>query len=93
MTETPVPNVSQAPRMGEQIPSAAIAARKDRLFQLSGGWYFTTREKVTLGPFPAPERAEAAIADFLAFITSAPPRVINLFRGRQGLSTTGTAAA
>lgn len=92
MTETPVSNISQAPRAGERVPSAVIAARNDRLFRLSGGWYFSTREKVTLGPFPAPERAEVAMADFLAFITSAPPRVVNLFKGGRQSAVSGPAA-
>ncbi|MFZ2208272.1 MAG: DUF6316 family protein [Porticoccaceae bacterium] len=60
-----------------------ITTRNSRLFQLADGWYFSTREKVTLGPFPAPEKAEAAVADFLMFVKSAPPRVINVFKGGQ----------
>ena len=73
--------VSNLPRAGEETVPRVIAARNSRLFQLADGWYFSTREKVTLGPFPAPENAEAAVADFLAFLKSAPPRVINVFKG------------
>ncbi|MGE3295735.1 MAG: DUF6316 family protein [Porticoccaceae bacterium] len=81
MTEALAPQVSYLPRAGEQAMPEVIAARNSRLFQNSGGWYFSTREKVTLGPFPVPERAEAAVADFMMFIKSAPPRVIHLFKG------------
>lgn len=80
--------VSRAPRAGEGSLPGAIATRSGRLFQLSGGWYFTTREKVTLGPFPVPEKAEVAVTDFLAFIRSAPPHVVNVFkRGRTPLAS------
>ena len=81
-TEALAPQVSHLPRAGEQAVPEVITARNSRLFQGSGGWYFSTREKVTLGPFPAPESAEAAVADFMMFIKSAPPRVINVFKGR-----------
>lgn len=80
-TETLAPQTSPLPRTGEQAVPEVITARNNRLFQGSGGWYFSTREKVTLGPFPAPERAESAMADFMMFIKSAPLRVINLFKG------------
>lgn len=90
---TSAPRISHAPRAGEPSAVEAITARTDRLFQLSGGWYFSTRERVTLGPFPASERAESAVADFLAFITSAPPRVVKLFKGRQKPSAAGTVTA
>jgi hypothetical protein len=81
MTETLAPQVSYLPRAGEQAVPEVIAARNSRLFQNAGGWYFSTREKVTLGPFAAPERAEAAVADFMMFIKSAPRRAVNLFKG------------
>lgn len=87
------PSISQVPRAGEPGAVAAIAKRTNRLFQLPGGWYFNTREQVTLGPFAAPERAEVALADFIAFITSAPPRLIALFKRRRGFIPSGTAAA
>ncbi|MFP5414157.1 MAG: DUF6316 family protein [Gammaproteobacteria bacterium] len=86
-TETLALQTSPLPRTGEQAVPEVITARNNRLFQGSGGWYFSTREKVTLGPFP-PERAESAMADFLVFIKSAPPRVINLFKGGQRPPTT-----
>lgn len=82
-TEALAPQISHLPRAGEPAVPEVITARNSRLFQDSGGWYFSTREKVTLGPFPAPERAEAAVADFLMFIKTAPPRVINVFKGRR----------
>lgn len=81
MTEVLTPQVSYLPRAGEKTVSEAITARHDRLFQGSDGWYFSTREKVTLGPFPAPEKAEVAMADFLMFIKNAPSRVIKVFKG------------
>ena len=81
MTETLAPQVSHQPRAGEKTVPEVVTARNSRVFQNAGGWYFSTREKVILGPFPAPERAEAAVADFLMFIKSAPPRVINVFKG------------
>ncbi|MGB5097086.1 MAG: DUF6316 family protein [Porticoccaceae bacterium] len=93
MTETLAPQVSYLPRTGEQAVPEVITARNSRVFQGSGGWYFSTREKVTLGPFPAPEKAEAAVADFLMFIKSAPPRVINVFKGgRRPPTASGSAA-
>lgn len=81
MTETLAPQVSHQPRAGEKTVPEVVTARNSRVFRNAGGWYFSTREKVILGPFPAPERAEAAVADFLMFIKSAPPRVINVFKG------------
>ncbi len=79
--------VSKLPRAGEETVPGVITTRNSRLFQLADGWYFSTREKVTLGPFPAPEKADAAVADFLMFIKSAPPRVINVFKGRPQQAT------
>ena len=93
MTEALTPQISYLPRTGEGTVHEVITSRRDRLFQGSGGWYFSTREKVTLGPFPAPEKAEAAVADFLMFIKSAPPRVINLFKGGQRPPTAFGSAA
>jgi hypothetical protein len=87
MTEVLTPQVSCLPRAGEKTVTEVITSRHDRLFQGFGGWYFSTREKVTLGPFPAPEKAEAAVADFLMFIKSAPPHVINVFKGRPQQAT------
>ncbi|TAL03759.1 MAG: hypothetical protein EPO03_10975 [Porticoccaceae bacterium] len=91
MTEALTPQISFLPRTGEGTVHEVITSRHDRLFQGSGGWYFSTREKVTLGPFPAPEKAEAAVADFLLFIKSAPARVINVFKGRPQQATASSA--
>ncbi len=87
MTKAPSPQISFLPRAGERTVHEVITSRRDRLFQGSDGWYFSTREKVTLGPFPAPEKAEAAVVDFLLFIKSAPLRVINVFKGRPQQAT------
>ena len=92
-TETLASQVSHLPRAGEHAVPEVVTARNSRVFQNAGGWYFSTREKVILGPFPAPERAEAAVADFLMFIKSAPPRVINVFKGGQRPPTAFGSAA
>lgn len=80
MTASSAQTVTHVPRAGEPPLPQTLSARSERLFQLSGGWYFTTREKVTLGPFPAPEKAEVAVTDFLSFMKTAPRHVVNVFK-------------
>ena len=40
--------------------------QSDRLFTIDGRWFFSTREKTTLGPFARRNEAEAAVSDYIA---------------------------
>ncbi len=39
--------------------------RSDRVYSMSGQWYFTTREKEEIGPFPNRQAAQAEVERFL----------------------------
>ncbi|MFZ5654930.1 MAG: DUF6316 family protein [Pseudomonadota bacterium] len=73
--------ISQPPRSGEHPACELLRARSNRVFRLPNGWYFNTREQVSLGPFASPERAETAIGEFLGFLHEAPVHVRKLFAG------------
>ena len=68
------------PRAGELPGNPLAAGRSSRIFRLPNGWYFSTREKIALGPFASAEKAESGIADFLDFLRQAPDHVRRLFR-------------
>lgn len=74
-------SISEQPRAGEYPAGGLLGARSNRFFRLPNGWYFNTREQVSLGPFGSPERAEAAIGEFLGFLREAPAHVRRLFAG------------
>lgn len=52
-------------RMGE---SGKAFARADRYYSVCGEWFFSTREKVSIGPFAKKEDAEAELMLFLRHI-------------------------
>ena len=72
-------------RAGEQPGNPLVAGRSSRIFQLPNGWYFSTREKIALGPFTSAEKAALGIADFLDFLREAPDHVRRLFRAERTL--------
>lgn len=66
-------------RKAESLGAQVIPLRSDRFFKLADSWYFTTRENVTLGPFESRELARAAVDDFIAFIETASPKIVEAF--------------
>lgn len=71
---------SATPRAGELPGNQFAASRSNRVFRLPNGWYFSTRERIPLGPFTSADRAEYGIAEFLHFLNEAPEHVRNLFQ-------------
>lgn len=59
------------------------ALRSERFFKLADDWYFTTRENVTMGPFESQEGAKSAVDNFVDFIKTASPKVVQVFLGDQ----------
>lgn len=57
--------------------------RSERFFKLADDWYFTTREGVTMGPFGSHDLAKAAVSDFISFISSASPKIVQAFTGEE----------
>jgi len=63
--------------------------RTDRLFAVSDGWYFTTREGIDVGPYSTREEAAAGAAKLLALLRHLPAgpasrMAIERFRDRLG---------
>jgi len=44
--------------------------RSDRFFKANGSWYFTTREKIDIGPFGTVQNAEHGLSLFIKRIQS-----------------------
>ncbi len=61
-------------REGDGGSTAPI--RSDRFFKVNGEWFFNIREGETLGPFHSKDEAEGALANFLEFIDSANPKML-----------------
>jgi hypothetical protein len=54
--------------------------RRDRFFQLNGGWYITTRGAVYVGPFPTRQVAELAVKQLTELLIDVDdPRVAEAF--------------
>jgi hypothetical protein len=54
-------------RMGDKSERAWY--RSDRFFSINGLWFFTTREKIDMGPFMSRKEAEIELARFIRHIT------------------------
>lgn len=52
-------------RQGEQEKSWY---RSDRFFKVNGDWYFSTREKIDVGPFQTKEGADKGLTLFIESI-------------------------
>lgn len=57
-------------RQGEQEKSWY---RSDRFFRVNGDWYFSTREKVDVGPFDSKERAGKGLSLFIDSMQQTTP--------------------
>jgi hypothetical protein len=54
--------------------------RRDRYFQLNGGWYITTRGAVYVGPFPTRQAAESAVKQLTELLIDVDdPKVAEAF--------------
>lgn len=60
-------------RTGEADHSAT---RRSRFFQVDGYWYYSTREKVNIGPFDSLQDAERGASAFIEFVMHAEPDVV-----------------
>ncbi len=60
-------------RQGE---NGVTPIRQERVFQKDEYWYYKTREGATIGPFDSREYAEEGVDEFVAFISSANPKVL-----------------
>jgi hypothetical protein len=70
--------MSHTARKGEQ-PNPR-QRRRDRFFQLNGGWYITTRGAVYVGPFPTRQSAESAVKQLTELLIDVDdPRVAEAF--------------
>ena len=43
--------------------------RTDRFFAVSSSWYFSTREKVAVGPYQDKKEAKQGLSDFIEYMT------------------------
>lgn len=66
-------------RQDEQAEDTVLPIRSGRFFKLANYWFFATREGPAMGPYDALEQARDAVGDYVEFINSASPRVLNLF--------------
>ncbi|MGI1679282.1 MAG: DUF6316 family protein [Cellvibrionaceae bacterium] len=57
-------------RSGEQ---GSVPDRHDRFFKSDEYWYYTTRERVDIGPFDTLETACNGANEFIEFICNAEP--------------------
>lgn len=58
--------------------------RSKRIYKEGEYWYYSTREKVNIGPFDTYSEAEAGVGEFVDFIIHAEPSVVEtLARYRQ----------
>lgn len=60
----------QCNRQGESGP---VPFRSGRIFNVSGLWYFATREGENHGPFATRQEAETAVVDMIRAIKAAEP--------------------
>ncbi len=60
-------------RQGE---SGVTPIRQERVFKKDAYWYFKTREGATIGPFDSRDDALECVAEFVEFIGSANPKVL-----------------
>ncbi len=49
--------------------------RSDRFFKVNGEWYFSTREKIDVGPFDSLENASQGLALFIESMQHPEPSV------------------
>ena len=52
-------------RTGEKLTTKP---RNERFFCIAGGWYFSTREDLQIGPFPSKDQAEIEFTMFIRHI-------------------------
>lgn len=57
-------------RLGDETPP--VTRRPSRVYEEDGGWYFTTREGMPMGPFDSESEAKQGLNDFIEFIQLAP---------------------
>jgi hypothetical protein len=57
-------------RLGDDTPP--VQRSPTRVREREDGWYFSTREGRSMGPFDTREEAEQGLADFIEFIQLAP---------------------
>jgi hypothetical protein len=54
-----------------------VPNRANRFFNVSGEWYFSTREGAPMGPFDDRREAEQGLFDFLEFMALAEPKMLS----------------
>ncbi len=64
-------------RQGEE---GSVPNRNDRVLEKSGYWYYTTREGVDIGPFDTATDAEVGVSEFVNFICTSQPRVLDVLK-------------
>lgn len=65
--------INFVPRVNDSIDLAANVSRSNRYFRLGEGWYFSTREGATLGPYDTQQLAENAVSDYVEFVKDMRP--------------------
>ena len=61
-------------RKGE---TAAYPFRSERIFNANGGWYFSTREEMEVGPFSDRPEAHAALLEFLRKLATQDQEILS----------------